>query len=117
MSNVCYADCDLKLDIVKNPDRTFTYSNGCHIRFGEVVQDNGILTEQNLKLNKALDLKDIALDRADKRADKFQNAMFKLEDRITKIDSIQATNKWLYFGLGAAAMFAATYAASQALRH
>jgi hypothetical protein len=107
------ADCDFKTGITKNDNGTYTYSRECHIKVGELRQDLDIATEQNLKFTKALELKDLALTKADQRADMWQQTAFKLEDRITTIDGMRTSNQWLMFGFGMVTMFAASYAASQ----
>jgi len=115
-STSAMAECDFSTGINKNDNGTYTYSRECHIKVGEMKQDLEIANKQVEKLNKALDLKDLALTKADQRADLWMNTSFKLEDRVNTIDEMRKTNQWLYFGLGALAMFAATYAASQSLR-
>lgn len=117
LSNVCYAACDFKTGVVKNEDGSRTYTKECHVAVGEMKQDLEIETEKNAKLNKALNLKDLVIEKADQRADLWMNTTFKLEDRITKIDEMQSTNKWIAFGLGLAVAWGTTYIAVQALRH
>lgn len=107
------ADCDFKTGITKNDNGTYTYTRECHIKVGELRQDLDIANEQNLKFTKALELKDLALNKADQRADMWQQTAFKLEDRITTIDNMRTSNQWIMFGVGVATMFAASYAASQ----
>jgi len=107
------AECDFKTGITKNDNNTYTYSRECHIKVGELRQDLDIANEQNLKFTKALELKDLALSKADQRADMWQQTAFKLEDRITTIDGMRTSNQWLMFGFGMVTMFAASYAASQ----
>lgn len=117
ISNVAFAECDFSTGITKNDNGTFTYTKECHIKVGEMRQDLLISSEQIAKLNKSLDLKDLALGKADQRADLWMNTTFKLEDRINTIDKMQSTNSWIYFGLGVVSVFAAGYAASQIYNH
>jgi L-lactate utilization protein LutB len=117
MSGVCNAECNFQIDIVKNADGTRTYSKECHVAVGEMKQDLEIEVQKTDKLNKALNLKDLVIEKADQRADLWMNTAFKLEDRINKIDDMQSTNKWIAFGLGVVVTFGATYLATQALRH
>lgn len=116
-SQAAMAECDFSTGITKNPDSTFTYTKECHIKVGETVRDLKIANEQNDKLTKALDLKDLAITKADSRADLWQGATFKLEDRINTIDSMRSTNNWMYFGLGVITVLAAGYAASRVYSH
>jgi len=107
------AECDFKTGITKNDNSTYTYTKECHIKVGELRQDLDIANEQNLKFTKALELKDLALSKADQRADMWQQTAFKLEDRITTIDGMRTSNQWFMFGFGMVTMFGAAYAASQ----
>lgn len=112
-SSSVFAECDFKTGITKQVDGNYLYSKGCHVAVGQMKQDLDIANEQNLKFAKALELKDLALSKADQRADMWQSTAFKLEDRITKIDSMHSTNQWMMFGIGMVTMFGAAYAASQ----
>lgn len=116
LASNAWADCDYA-NVVKNGDGTFTYSKELHLCVGNMKQDLSIATQQNDKLGKALDLKDLAITKADQRADLWQASTFKLEDRINAIDEMKDKNNWMYFGLGVLTMFAAGYVASQAYRH
>lgn len=107
-----FADCDYS-KIVKNDNGTYTYTRELHLCVGQMKQDLEIATEQNLKFTKALELKDLALTKADQRTDMWQQTAFKLEDRITTIDGMRTSNQWLMFGFGMVTMLAASYAASQ----
>lgn len=113
-SNIAMADCDYSR-IVRNENGTYTYTKELHLCVGEMKQDLAIAEGQNEKLRKAIELKDLTIQKADQRADMWMNTSFKMEDRINTIDKMRSTNSWLYFGLGVAAMFAATYAAGQVL--
>lgn len=106
------ADCDFKTGISK-VEGGYLYSRECHLRVGEMKYDLEIEMERTAKLTKALELKDLAITRADQRADLWMQTSFKLEDRVNTIDEMRRTNQWLYFGLGVVTMFAASYAASQ----
>lgn len=107
------AECDFRTGVSRNDNGTYTYTKECHVKVGEMKQDLEIVQEQNSKLTKALELKDLALAKSDERADMWQHTTFKLEDRINTIDSMRSTNQWIMFGLGMATMFGATYAASK----
>jgi hypothetical protein len=111
-STSAFADCDYS-KIIKNDNGTYTYTRELHLCVGQMKQDLDIANEQNLKFTKALELKDLALTKADQRADMWQQTAFKLEDRISTIDGYRTSNQWLMFGFGMATMFAASYAASQ----
>lgn len=106
------ADCDFSSGITK-VEGGYLYTRECHLKVGEMKYDLGAKDLQIEKLTKALDLKDLALTKADQRTELWMNTAFKLEDRVNTIDEMRKTNQWLYFGLGVVTMFAAGYMASQ----
>ena len=116
-ANTAFADCDFSKGITKLPDGNYEYTKECHVHVGELVQDNDVKTQQVDKLNKALDLKDLAITKADQRTQLWMDTSLKLEDNIQKMDSLSKKNEWLYFGLGVLTTFAAGYAAAQLTRH
>jgi len=110
------ADCDFSKGITK-VDGGYLYTTECHVAVGQMRQNYLISQQQISDLNKALDLKDLAITKADQRADMWMNTTFKLEDRINTLDKMQETNKWIWFGLGVVTVFAAGYAARAAYGH
>lgn len=113
-----FAECDFTDGKgVSKVEGGYLYTKECHIAVGQMKYDLGVSTEQLGKLNKALDLKDLAISKADQRADLWQSATFKLEDRINTIDQMRSSNNWMYFGLGVLTVFVAGYAARQAYGH
>jgi hypothetical protein len=114
MSATAYAECDFKTGITPTDHGTYEYTKECHVAVGQLRQ-NYLIDEQKIAdLNKALDLKDLAITKANQRADLWMDTSFKLEDRVMTIDKMESTNKWIYFGLGVLTTFAAAYAARQA---
>ncbi|NJO48143.1 MAG: hypothetical protein HC840_00345 [Leptolyngbyaceae cyanobacterium RM2_2_4] len=111
-----FAECDFGTGIAK-VEGGYLYTRECHLKVGEMKYDLGVKDLQIEKLTKALDLKDLAITKADQRADMWMNTAYKLEDRINTIDNMRQTNQWIAFGLGVVTMFAASYAASQLIRH
>lgn len=107
-----FADCDFSTGITKTEDG-YLYTKECHIKVGETVRDLEISLLQNKKLGEAITLKDLALSKANERADLWMNTSYKLEARVETMDSLYQRNKWLYFGLGILAASAAVYAAGQ----
>ncbi len=109
-----FAECDFTNGKgVNKVEGGYLYSPECHVAVGQMKYDLGVKDLQLDKLTKALDLKDLAITKADQRADMWMNTAYKLEDRINAIDSMRQSNQYIVFGLGMLAMFAATYAASQ----
>jgi hypothetical protein len=111
--NICFADCDFKTGITPGPNKTFIYSEECHLKVGQLAQDNSVLTQQVGDLTKAIQLKDLAITASDSRATLWSNTSASLEDRLQKVDSMEKSNSTLYFGLGILLTLGAAYAAGQ----
>jgi hypothetical protein len=111
--NVCLASsCDWST-IKTLPDGGYEYSPALNLCVGNLVQQNGVLTQQVSDLGKAITLKDLALTQSDQRAQLWSDTSGKLEDRLSKVDSLEKSNNILYFGLGVLLTFGAAYAAGQ----
>lgn len=117
LSNIAMADCDFSTGIAAGPNHTWIFTDACYLKVGQLVQDNKALTLQVGDLTKAITLKDLALTKADDRTQLWMNTSDKLTDSLTKIESEQKHNDWLYFGLGVLTTFAAGYVAAQAIKH
>lgn len=115
-SNIALADCDFSTGITANPDGSRTYTKECHIKVGQIKQDLDIANSQLTDYKKAIELKDLAITKSDQRADMWREATFKLEDRVSTIESLQGKNQFLYFGLGVVATIGAAWAASRLLQ-
>ncbi len=113
LSNVAMADCDFSSGITPGPNKTFIYSEECHQQVGKLVQSNKTKDLQIADLNKAIELKDLALVKADERIQLWMTTTQKLEDRMTTIDDLRGKNYWMYYGLGIATGFVAVWAAGQ----
>ncbi|CAK0741607.1 conserved hypothetical protein [Azospirillaceae bacterium] len=112
LSQVALGDCDWTR-ITKNGDGTFTYSKELHVCVGTLVQDNKAKITQVEELNKALSMKDLALEVADKRTQNWMDTSTKLEDRVQKIDSLEKKNELVYFGFGVLTAVAAGWMAAK----
>lgn len=117
ISNLSYADCDFSTGIKPNTDGSFTYTKECHLKVGQLVQDNKTKDTQITDLNKAITLKDLALKESEDRASLWMNTSFKLEDRLSKIDGLEKKNDILYFGLGALMVIGTAVAYGQFNHH
>lgn len=113
VSNVALADCDFSTGITPGPNKTFVYSEECHLKVGQLVQQNTTLLAQVGDLTKAIDLKDLALTKADQRTQLWMDTNDKLQDRLSKIDEVYRHNELLYYGLGVLTVFVAAYAVHQ----
>lgn len=107
------ADCDFSTDVKKNPDGSYTYSRECHIEVGNQIKDNKTKDEQIKKYVQSLELKDLALDKAEQRLQNYSTTIGKMEDRVNTIERMNDTNKLLYLGLGIAATALAVWGAGQ----
>lgn len=99
-SNIALANCDWSTGIKLMPDGNYEYTKSCHIAVGQLVQSNKILTQQLADMTKAVQLKDLALQQSDSRATLWSNTSQGLEDRLSKVDSLEKHNEWLCFGGG-----------------
>lgn len=106
------ADCNYATDI-KKVEQGYLYTTECHKKIGKIVKNEDKRKEQVDKLEKVIELKDLALDKSHERIELWRDTSFKLEDRVNAIDNMKERNKWLYFGLGIVVMGLATYGAGQ----
>lgn len=113
ISNTAFAECDFSRDVKELPSGSREYTKECHIKVGQLVQDNQVKDQQITDYKKAIELKDLAITKADQRAQLWMDTSLKLEDNIQRMDSIKSKNEWIYFGLGVLTMFAAGMAAAQ----
>jgi len=116
ISNLAFAECDFSTGIKSLPDGTYSYSAECHKRVGKMVLDLKDREEEVAKLNKTIELKDLALSTQEKRAEMWMGTSLKLEDRVNALDKSNSTTQWLFFGLGVLTMGAAVYGASRLVR-
>jgi len=100
LSSAAYADCDFSKGITPGPNHTFIYSEECHQKVGQLIQDNATKDKQIADYVQAINLKDLAITKADSRTQLWMDTSDKLTDRLTKVDELQKKNDWLYFGLG-----------------
>lgn len=99
LSSPAYAECVFSRDI-KEVNGKYVYTKECHIKVGELVQNDKVQKERIAELGTAFELKDLALEKSTQRLEMWRDTAFKLEDRVNTIDKVRATNNWLYFGLG-----------------
>jgi hypothetical protein len=114
--NLAFADCDFAKGITPGPNNTFVYSQECHLKVGQLVQDNKTKDAQIADLNKAIQLKDLALLKADERTQLWMDTSDKLINRVNTIDETYKKNEWFYFGLGVLTTFAAGYAIARGVK-
>lgn len=115
-SNLAFAECDFSTGITPLGDGTFKYSGECHRKVGQLQQENKTKDAQLADLTKAIELKDLAISKADQRTQLWMDTSYKLEDRLNKIDELRSKNEVLYFALGVVFTGAAVWGASQLVR-
>lgn len=116
LSNVAFAECDFKTGISPLSDGSFKYSEECHRKVGQIVQENKTKDAQIADLSQALTLKDLAIKKADDRAQLWMDTSLKLESNLSKIDELRSKNEVIYFALGVVFTGAAVWGASQLVR-
>lgn len=110
-NNIFANNCDWS-KIIPNSNGSYTYSKQLHLCVGQLVQKNKTQTTQITDLNKAITLQDLTIKTADQRADNWMDTSLKLEDNVQKMDSIQKTNNWIWFGIGALTVLVTGFALS-----
>ena len=108
-----YADCDFSKDIQKQADGNYLYTKDCHTEVGKRVNALEKREEQVVKLEKTVELKDLALDKAHDRIDLWRNTSYKIEDRANTMEEMKKKNELLYFALGIVVTGLAVYGAGQ----
>lgn len=105
--------CEFSQDIQRNEDGTYTYTRDCHVEVGKKLDELDIRLLQIEDLKSSLDLKDMALDKAEDRIELWRDTSFKLEDRVNKIEQYKSEQQWWWFALGVVVTGAAVYGAGQ----
>lgn len=134
LNQVALANCNWKEDIKKNLDGSYIYSKECHIEVGvigkvldttkqaleeskkesvELRAEVKELEESKTKLIKSIELKDLALSKADDIAMRWRDETYNQHDRLLRQQKLSKTNNWLFFGGGILAGFLSVWAAGQ----
>lgn len=115
--NTALGACQFKrgVDIIKT-EKGYEYSSECHTEVGKILKAKKLREEQVSELSKSIQLKDLAIDRHQKRAVLWQNTAFKLEDRIHTMSKFKSFSNWIYFGLGIITAGGAVYLGTKVTR-
>lgn len=113
ISNLAFADCNPATDIKPLPDGTYSYTLSCHLMVGSMKKQIASQTQQLTELQKAITLKDLAFGDSQKDVQIWQSTSLNLQDRLTKVQSIQKENDFLYFALGIAATIGTGFMAAK----
>ena len=111
-SHSVLASCNPK-DIVEQANGTYIYPVDCHVDYGRLRQNEEARKKQVEHLKESIKLKDLALDYSNKRIETWQQATYKVEDRLIKLERNNDKLKWIYFGLGIVVMGGAVWGAGQ----
>lgn len=107
-------NCNPKTDIVEDSKTgKFLYTESCHIEFGKLKMTEKERKKQISYLEESIKLKDLAIDVSNQRIENWQQATYKVEDRLMKIENNREMSNWVYLGLGIIVMGGATWAAGQ----
>lgn len=123
------AACNWEKDIVKT-DKGYLYPSDCHGEVGKVFKSNILRKEQikelngqikdieasKEKLSKSIELKDLALIKADEMSMRWREESYNQHERLLKQKRLSETNNWIYFIGGFLAASASVYAAGQIIK-
>lgn len=114
--------CNWRTDIQKQGSK-YLYTASCHDEVGKIVKANRELKKANSerlkqvkKLDEVIELKDLALDKADKRIMNWRNESYNQHYRLLRQQKLAKYNDWLYFGGGMAITILSVWAAGQLRR-
>ena len=99
-SNTSYAECVWNRDVKEAGDGNYIYTRECHVQVGKNNKELEIRKVQVDELNKAIDLKDLALVKQEERVHLWMDSTLKMNDKIQSYESFRVSNQALYFGLG-----------------
>lgn len=117
VSNIAFADCDWNTGITPGPNKTFIYSEACHLAVGQLVQSNKTQLAEISDLTQAVQLKDAALLAADQRTMLWTKASDDELDRLNKLSADSKRNDWLMFGLGALTVIGSGFMAAKLIKN
>ena len=115
------ANCDWKS--IKKIGQNYSYSKECHIEVGKTINRVRNLEIANLerkqesdKLLESLELKDLALDKADQRIMNWRAEAYNQNERLQKQNKYSNINKYIYFGSGVILTTLSVWLAGQVVR-
>lgn len=107
-----FAECNLATDI-KKVEGGYLYSVDCHLLNGKVYKELDARREQVDKLEKAIELKDLAIDLQVKRVDLWQRTADSMENKLNHYEKLSTLDRVFHFTLGVFATGIAVYGASK----
>ena len=98
---------------INRQENQFVYSSKCHLSVGKLVKTEELRVEQVESLKKSIELKDLAIQKADLRSDNWEKEVNNQFGLLQKKEKESKMNKVLYFGLGAATVLFSAWAIKQ----
>jgi hypothetical protein len=114
MSTNAMATCDFSA-IKKTGDDSFVYTKELHLCVGQMKQDLEVAQKQIVDLTGAIQLKDLAIQKADERTQLWRDTTLNLNDRLGKVEELKSGNEKLMFALGIATTIAAGFMTAKLL--
>lgn len=111
-SSIAIASCVWSKDIVQNGNQ-FVYSKECHLEVGRLVEENKLLKEQVGKLERALELSDLALRKSEEKSLLWMDTSIKVQNELLKYENQRQLTRWVDFGLGVGVAILSVWAAGQ----
>lgn len=91
----------------------FVYSPKCHVEVGKLVLTEPLKQEQVAELTKAIELKDLAIEKANMRAAIWENETNEQYNMLLKNQKSAKLEKIAYFGLGVVSVLLGAWAVNQ----
>lgn len=110
------AACDFSSGVARQPDGQYLYSAECHVEAGRAVRGEALQRRRAEELEKAVELKDLALSRQALRSNDWMLAAEKCQDRAARAESMSSGNTALAFAGGVLTAVLAAWAVGQAAR-
>jgi hypothetical protein len=98
-SNLAIGECDWS-KITKDKDGNYIYTPELNRCVGALVEKEKLYQEQVEKLNKTIELKDLAITKTEQRVKLWQDTTYQLEEKYTKQNKYNDYRDWIFFGLG-----------------
>lgn len=111
-SSSAFAECKWATGI-KKTEGGYLYSDECHGRVGLLVKDMDDLNKEVESLRKTIDLKNLALDKADERVMLWRKESYEQFQYLQAQQELARKNETLWFVLGIVVTGAAVWGAGQ----
>jgi len=103
---------------IQKQGEKYLYPKSCHLEFGKTLVQvkelklaNEVRKLQAEKLEKTIDLKDLALDKADMRTMRWRDESYNQHEKLLRYQTLSRKSNWLYvaggFGLAILSVWAA----------